>query len=200
MRVPTLPPGGMSGGPGASPGGAQSSPFAGPNASQQGPGGGPSVPPQDLKFTVIFDGRRTWMLNQNNTAPRQIPNEASMRHQSEGDLWMFIDESSDLTRTENVKGTEYYVVEGSDEKGLPIFLWIDRQDFLIRKAEFQDPQGGRMTFQYSDYQPLFQGGPALPRTTEVLRDGRSVSTVQVRNIRVEGDLPDDVFDFKKVQF
>lgn len=174
----------------------------GMQANPPAPGAGPRNPdtgatPKEMRFAVIFDGRRTWIMNSANPA-RQIPNETSMRHRTEGDLWAFLGEGAELVRTENVKGTGYSVVETSDEKGLPLLLWIDEAEFLIRRAQFQDAEGGKWTYEYSDFRPIGQGGPRFPWKTEVSRDGRAVSTVTVRSATASG-VGDEAFDPQKVK-
>ena len=81
-----------------------------------------------------------------------------------------------------------------DDRSLPS-VWLDPEYGVVRLVTREETPAGlkRIELSLSDFRPMV-GGVSYPYKQETLLDGRPLSVVSVKSVKVNSGLPDELFD------
>lgn len=151
--------------------------------------------PGGMETVTICDGKDTWMISPF-TGKQKITDLEGNENQIQANWWNYISENSRVTGSEEVSGRECYVVSVSGDAPFDK-LWIDKNSFVMVKAEFSGA-GGSMFLVYSDFRKI-KGDWEMPYKTEMYQGEKLYAASVTKSIEINKGLPDDLFDADKVQ-
>ncbi|MDZ7271467.1 MAG: outer membrane lipoprotein-sorting protein [candidate division KSB1 bacterium] len=162
---------------------------------------GPGAPAnmRSMQTVVIGDGTYYWLVSPM-MGTQKLPQEEGEKYRSNWEWWDRMTTEVRVVGEEKVNGRTCHVVEGKSKQGSPFSkLWIDKQTFLLVKAEgTAGATAERMSILCSDFHTVHRDFE-IPYRTDVFVGGKLSSTTRVTSVKVNTGLADDLFDPKKVK-
>lgn len=151
-----------------------------------------------MKSTIIFDGKNTWMI-----APmmgkKKLSTKESLQQQKDKNWWDFISDKAMITGKEKIGGRECYVVDVLKQKDAPFTkIWLDEKNLVPMRMESKGLKKETMITEFSDFKKV-KGNWEMPYKITMSMDGKLVSTIIVKSLEVNKGIADDQFDAEKVQ-
>mgnify|MGYP000255302364 CR=1 FL=1 len=160
----------------------------------------PNLPPGmgEIKTIIIFDGKNKWaissMTGKQNMGPPAKGDDSnwwdSMRMEDMGDV------KAKLIGSGKVAGRDCYIVESNDD-GDVSKLWLTKDSLTQMKVEAATKQGA-VQMLYSDHKKvgdLFE----WPYTTTIMQNGKKMSTIKVKWMKINTGLSSALFDANAVK-
>ena len=158
--------------------------------------------PQGMGKTMttlaISDGKDAWVISPF-TGKQKLPPDDAARMKVGGYWWEPYIAGGKVTGTEKVDGRECYVVEMKDQEKSPFTkLWLATDTLVQVKAELKMGDGQTTVLHFSNFREVAPGFEIPYKTVSMVGD-KVHSTVEVKEVKVNQDLADDLFDASKVE-
>jgi len=159
------------------------------NAQQQGA--------PRMETTILYDGKDIWMISPM-MGKSKLPKGQENQYKDKSNWWAMISENAEVSGTEKIGDKTCYVIVAKNKGTNPFNkLWIDKNTYVMVKAESNDPSGKPMSFVFSDFKEI--KGWEMPYKTEMFMDGKLLSTSKIISLDLNKNLSDDLFDPSKIQ-
>lgn len=157
---------------------------------------------QGSEFIQAYDGESAWAVNpmSGSSDPVDVtgPDADGLKESADmdGQLWNYKDKGHqlDLDGTEEVDGTECYVLKLTKENGNIDYYYLDTDSHLILKTKSKTMmQGSEVETEafLSNYQEM--EGYIMPFTTEQRMNGQTMLVINIEDVKVNEDIDDAVF-------
>jgi len=157
---------------------------------------------QGSKFVQAYDGETVWAINpmSGSSDPVDVtgPEADGLKENADmdGQLWNYKDKGHqlDLEGTEEVDGTECYVLKLTKKNGNIDYYYLDTDSHLILKTKSKTMmQGSEVETEafLSNYQDM--DGYIMPFTTEQKMNGQTMLVINIDDVKVNEAIDDAVF-------
>ena len=158
--------------------------------------------PQGMGGTMttlaIFDGKEAWVISPF-TGKQKLPQEEASRMKVGGYWWEPFIQDGKVTGNETVDGRECYVVEMDNQEKSPFTkLWLATDTLVQVRAELKLGEDQVNTLYFSDFREVAPGFEIPYKTVSKVGD-KVQSTVDVKDVKINQGLEDDLFDASKVE-
>jgi outer membrane lipoprotein-sorting protein len=152
----------------------------------------------EMKTTIIYDGKSAWMI-----APfigkTQLPAGAQKEHNAGMDWWRSARENMVFFGMDNVDNIEcYLLVNNKKAPGSFDRIWISKDTLALVRAELTSLEGKKMEMIFSDFQEVGNNW-FIARKIDIYESTNLSSTTTIRDLRINIDIPDYMFDPDSVQ-
>ena len=162
---------------------------------------------QGMEILTGFDGETGWMLNplQGSSEPVKLTGEQlkSIKEQADIDGRLYDWEAKgyklEYLDTEEMEGTEVYVLELETKEGDKQKYFIDVDSFLILKLESKvKVQGSEQTTEvvYSNYDNV--EGMVFPFLLNIFSGGQNIMSLTFEDVTLNPDLDDSIFKMPEI--
>lgn len=153
--------------------------------------------PGGMKTITIYDGNDMWIISPF-MGKQKLPSEEVTKHQKDR-WWEFITENAKTVGTERIGNRECYVVQIEDKTKTPFTkLWLDKEILVLVKGESKGPTGETILWVNSDFRKI-NGGWEIPYKTEMYGNGKLISIIQIKSLKLNKGLSADLFDPNKIK-
>ncbi|OQX56552.1 MAG: hypothetical protein B5M53_00805 [Candidatus Cloacimonas sp. 4484_209] len=152
-----------------------------------------------MKTIIIYDGKDTWSISPTG-GKKKLSDENDKQYKMEGKWWKWL-ESGKIIGEQKYNGRTCYVVQFEKKDDIPFSKgWFDKEKLYAMKFEFKKTEKGDSLAEiaFSDYRTVIKD-IEMPYKTEFSINGKNKFAYDVKSIKVNTGLSDDLFDPDKVE-
>lgn len=157
---------------------------------------------QGSKIIQAVDGETVWAINPMSGSVEPVdltsPEADGLIETADldGQLWKYKEKGHqlELEGTEEIEGTESYVLKLTKKNGNIDYYYLDMESYLILKIKSKTIMNGSEVETeglLSNYQEV--GGSVMPYTTEQRMGGQTVMTIVMEEVKLNVELDDAIF-------
>jgi outer membrane lipoprotein-sorting protein len=150
-----------------------------------------------MTMVVIGDGQQYWMVT-SMMGKQQVPAEQAAQYGSPWRCDKYIPTDAEITGSEKVDGRDCYVVAVKDSSSEMGKVWLDKETLNPLKVEGRSDGEINMVMLFQDYRKLV-GELSYPYKSEIYQGDKLVSTITVKTVEINKNIPDTLFDPDKVE-
>ncbi|MDI6850400.1 MAG: outer membrane lipoprotein-sorting protein [bacterium] len=145
---------------------------------------------------IVFDSLEYWMISPVIGKRKISSSEAKIYGEEE--RWWEEAKQPNIVGDENLNGRDCFVIEYKDENGNKTYrLWVEKKEYLLLKSETTEKKN-KFTNIYSDFREVYDD-LKMPFKIETYKNGKLVSTITFKEIKVNQNLSDDLFNIDKIE-
>ncbi|MFH1714815.1 MAG: hypothetical protein ABH857_01295 [Elusimicrobiota bacterium] len=158
-----------------------------------------NLPPQMKGMTTIsiFDSENMWIISPL-TGKKKIPIGRNDKPQTGIDWWKELAETAKIIGNEKIEKNNCYVIDASKSNSAFTKLWLDEKELILRKAEGNSPQQGKMLYEFSDFK-ILKGSWKVPYKTTIHMNETISTIATVTSFKINETFRADLFDPSKIE-
>ena len=163
--------------------------------------GNDKMPPgmENITTTIIYTGNKMWMIMPF-VGKIEVPVKDQLKQQMHMNWWESISTNMEIIGTENIDGTDCYVLNSKSKDRLAGFdkIWLDMDGFVIVKSEAKGPNGQQHIMKATDVR-LVNNKWKFPYKMSMYTNGKLISDVRIESIQINQDISDTLFDPNSIE-